>query len=47
MAVISLTPEGLVLEQVAPDMTVEEVRKATEPELIVRPGGPAKMSVPV
>ena len=47
MAVISVTPEGLVLEELAPDVTLDEVRKATEPELIVRPGGPARMSVPV
>ena len=35
MAVIRVTPEGLVLEEIAPGITVEEVKKATEPRLIV------------
>jgi len=35
MAVILVTRQGLVLEEVAPDVTVEEVQKATEPKLIV------------
>ncbi len=35
LAVIDVTPEGLVLQEVAPGVTVEDVRKATEPELIV------------
>jgi len=30
-----VAPEGLVLEEVAPDVTVEDVQKATEPKLIV------------
>jgi 3-oxoacid CoA-transferase subunit B len=46
MAVMAVTPEGLVLEELAPDFTVDEVRAATEAELIVRPGGPAKMLIP-
>lgn len=35
LAVIDVTPEGLVLQEVAPGVTVEDVRKATEPDLIV------------
>src|SRR6202790_3798555 len=35
MAVIRVTPKGLVLEEIAPDVSVEEVQKATEPTLIV------------
>jgi len=35
MAVIEVTPEGLVLREIAPDTTVEEVRKATAAKLIV------------
>lgn len=35
MAVIRVTPEGLVLEEIAPDVTVDEVQRATEPKLIV------------
>jgi len=35
MGVIRVAPEGLVLEEIAPDVTVEDVQKATEPKLIV------------
>ena len=35
MGVMRVAPEGLVLEEVAPDVTVEDVQKATEPKLIV------------
>jgi 3-oxoacid CoA-transferase subunit B len=35
MAWIRVTKDGLVLEEIAPGVTVEEVQKATEPNLIV------------
>ena len=35
LAVLDVTPQGLVLREIAPDLTVEEVRKATEAELKV------------
>jgi 3-oxoacid CoA-transferase subunit B len=35
MAVLRVTPEGLVLDELAPDVTVEEVQEATEPRLII------------
>src|SRR5580692_11017086 len=35
LAVIAVTPEGLVLREVAPGMTPEDVQKLTEPKLIV------------
>jgi len=35
MAVIRVTSRGLVLEEIAPDVTIDEVQKATEPQLIV------------
>jgi 3-oxoacid CoA-transferase subunit B len=35
MAYIKVTPEGLVLEEIAPDVTVDEVQRATEAKLIV------------
>jgi len=35
LAVIDVVPEGLKLVELAPDVTVEEVQKKTEPELIV------------
>jgi acyl CoA:acetate/3-ketoacid CoA transferase beta subunit len=36
LAVIQVTPEGLVLEEIAPDTTVEEVQKVTAAKLIVK-----------
>ena len=41
MAVIRVTPRGLVLEEIAPDVTPDDVQKATEPKLIIAP--PARM----
>jgi 3-oxoacid CoA-transferase subunit B len=35
LAVIDVTPEGLVLREVAPGHTVEEVQSKTEPKLII------------
>ena len=37
MAYIKVTPEGLVLEEIAPGLTVEDVQRATEAKLIVSP----------
>ena len=37
VAVISVTPGGLVLEEVAPGWTAEQVQAITEPKLIVSP----------
>jgi 3-oxoacid CoA-transferase subunit B len=37
MAVIQVTTAGLVLEEIAPGLRVEEVQKVTEPKLIVSP----------
>jgi 3-oxoacid CoA-transferase subunit B len=37
MALIQVTPEGLVLEEVAPGLTAEEVQRVTEPTLIRSP----------
>jgi 3-oxoacid CoA-transferase subunit B len=37
MAVIQVTPQGLLLEEIAPGLTAEDVQKATEPRLIVSP----------
>jgi 3-oxoacid CoA-transferase subunit B len=37
MAYIRVTPQGLVLEEIAPGLTAEHVQKATEPKLIISP----------
>jgi 3-oxoacid CoA-transferase subunit B len=37
LAVISVTPKGLVLEEVAPGLTADDVQSVTEPKLIVSP----------
>ena len=37
MAFIRVTPAGLVLEEIAPDVTADEVQRATEPKLILSP----------
>jgi len=35
MAYIRVTPQGLVLEEIAPGLTVEDVQRATEPRLLI------------
>ena len=37
MAFIRVTPAGLVLEEIAPDVNADEVQRATEPKLILSP----------
>ena len=37
MAWIRVTDEGLILDEIAPGLTVDEVQKATEPKLIISP----------
>jgi 3-oxoacid CoA-transferase B subunit len=37
LAVIEVTPEGLLLREVAPEWTAEEVQSLTEPRLIIAP----------
>lgn len=44
LAVIRVTPQGLVLEEVAPDSTVEQVQAVTEPVLLM-PRPPRPMAV--
>ena len=44
LTVIEVTPEGLVLREIAADTTVQQVEALTEPTLIVPPGGPKTMT---
>jgi 3-oxoacid CoA-transferase subunit B len=37
MAVIQVTPKGLVLEEIAPELTAADVQRATEPTLMLSP----------
>jgi 3-oxoacid CoA-transferase subunit B len=37
MGWMKVTPQGLVLEEIAPGVSVEDIQKATEPKLIISP----------
>src|ERR1700752_1240935 len=43
LAVIDVTPNGLLLREIAPDATLEQVQSLTEPKLILPPNGPRPM----
>jgi len=43
LAVIDVTPDGLVLREIAADATPEQVQALTEPRLILPAGGPTAM----
>ena len=45
LAFIDVTPQGLLLREIAPDTTVEHVQSLTEPTLLLPPLGPAAMLV--
>jgi len=44
LAVIDVTPQGLLLREIAPDTTVEQVQALTEPKLSLDPAGVKTMS---
>jgi 3-oxoacid CoA-transferase subunit B len=44
LAVIDITPAGLLLRELAPDVTLEHVQSLTEPKLLLPIGGPVPMS---
>jgi 3-oxoacid CoA-transferase subunit B len=43
LAVIDVTPAGLLLRELAPDAALEQVQALTEPKLLLPPGGPRPM----
>ncbi len=45
LALIDATPEGLLLRELAPDATLEQVQSLTEPRLLLPSGGPRPMPV--
>jgi 3-oxoacid CoA-transferase subunit B len=45
LAFIDVTPDGLVLRELAPDATLEQVQALTEPKLLVPPSGARAMLV--
>lgn len=45
LAFIDVTPGGLLLREIAPDTTLEQVQSLTEPKLLLPPAGPAVMTV--
>src|SRR5579859_6530433 len=44
LAFIDVTPEGLVLRELAPGVTLEHVQSLTEPKLLLPAGGPIPMA---
>jgi len=45
LAFIDVTPQGLLLREIAPDATLDIVQSLTEPKLQLPPGGPALMAL--
>jgi 3-oxoacid CoA-transferase subunit B len=45
LAFIDVTPQGLLLRELAPDTSVQQVQALTEPTLLLPPRGPARMPV--
>ena len=45
LAFIDVTPQGLLLREIAPDTTVVQVQSLTEPKLLLAPSGPAPMPI--
>ena len=45
LAFIDVTPQGLLLREIAPDTSLDEVQSLTEPKLLLPDSGPARMAV--
>jgi 3-oxoacid CoA-transferase subunit B len=46
LAFIDVTPDGLLLREIAPDTTIQQVQSLTEPSLLIPPNGPSVMPQP-
>ncbi len=44
---LDVTPQGLLLREIAPGSTIEQVQRLTEPKLLIPPSGPVHMAVQV
>jgi 3-oxoacid CoA-transferase subunit B len=45
LAVLDVTPDGLLLQELAPGVSIEDVRRATQPPVVVE-GEPLEMMIP-
>jgi len=45
LAFIEVTPQGLLLREIAPDTSIEEVQSLSEPKLLLPPSGPTSMPI--
>ncbi len=45
LAFIDVTPKGLLLREIAPEATIDQVQSLTQPTLLLPPNGPATMPV--
>src|SRR5450631_494596 len=45
LAFIDVTPQGLLLREIAPEITLEQLQSLTEPLLLLPPDGPAVMTI--
>jgi 3-oxoacid CoA-transferase subunit B len=45
LAFLDVTPQGLLLREIAPDATLGQIQSLTEPTLLLPPNGPATMAV--
>jgi 3-oxoacid CoA-transferase subunit B len=45
LAFIDVTPQGLLLREIAPDVSIEQVQSLTDAKVLLPPSGPATMSV--
>jgi 3-oxoacid CoA-transferase subunit B len=45
LAFIDVTPQGLLLREIAPDAALEQIQSLTEPTLLLPPNGPVAMAL--